>query len=79
MKKDSVKVALLKLIIQKYPEPLTTMEVAQPKGYGISGRNRLNELSKDYGFHYEHYNKKYHFHYTWKSRFKEILVLELFK
>jgi len=79
MKKESTKVALLRLIISKYPKPLTPIEVAQPNGYGIRGSARLNELSKEYGFKYEFKDKKYHFKHTWKATFKDILRTELTK
>ena len=74
---DSVRVALLKKIIDSYPE-LNSFEVAAPKGYGISGRNRLSELRLQFGFRYTFHASKvndpghYNFGETPLKRFKEI-------
>jgi hypothetical protein len=75
LNRESVKVALLKEIVAYYPF-LSIYQVAAPSGYGISGRNRLNELSKKYKFFYEYRNRTYDFSFHTKARFRKILRLE---
>ena len=81
-KKETAKTILLKKIIKHWPN-LNIMEIAAPQGFGISGRNRLNELRHSYfGFEYEYVHPKgtnpghYDFGDMSKKELKEILKKE---